>query len=160
MDLEETIIEKPTAHPGTNGPNENQIGDQRGMSTLVCMAETYRILLSISQGMFTKKQFQYLIETLKLYHFTGEQLNNLKSTLIDNKDGFTDDQWKMVNHLLSENNLNDEQFKILPICLTLQHRNWYSCMQVEEQEKLLLHVTSLKNWPEGMKFVIARVQPG
>jgi hypothetical protein len=29
-DLEETIIEKPTTHPGTNGPNENQIGDQRG----------------------------------------------------------------------------------------------------------------------------------
>jgi hypothetical protein len=26
-DLEETIIEKPTTHPGTNGPNENQIGD-------------------------------------------------------------------------------------------------------------------------------------
>ncbi len=32
-DLEETIIEKPTAHPGTNGPNENQIGDQRAAST-------------------------------------------------------------------------------------------------------------------------------
>ncbi len=32
-DLEETIIEKPTTHPGTNGPNENQIGDQRGVST-------------------------------------------------------------------------------------------------------------------------------
>jgi hypothetical protein len=26
-DLEETIIEKPTTHHGTNGPNENQIGD-------------------------------------------------------------------------------------------------------------------------------------
>ncbi len=30
QDLEETIIEKPTTHPGTNGPNENQIGDPRG----------------------------------------------------------------------------------------------------------------------------------
>jgi hypothetical protein len=55
--LEETIIEKPTTHLGTNGPNENQIGDQRGVSTLICMDETYRILLSISQSMFTKKQF-------------------------------------------------------------------------------------------------------
>ncbi len=26
-DLEETIIEKPTSHPGTKGPNEIQIGD-------------------------------------------------------------------------------------------------------------------------------------
>ncbi len=26
-DLEETIIEKPTLHPGTNGPNEIHIGD-------------------------------------------------------------------------------------------------------------------------------------
>ena len=26
-DLEETIIEKPTTHPGTNGPNEIQISD-------------------------------------------------------------------------------------------------------------------------------------
>ncbi len=26
-DLEETIIEKPTTHPGTNGPNEIHIGD-------------------------------------------------------------------------------------------------------------------------------------
>jgi hypothetical protein len=42
-DLEETIIEKPSSHPGTNGPNENQIGHQRGVSTLICMDETYRI---------------------------------------------------------------------------------------------------------------------
>jgi hypothetical protein len=32
-DLEETMIEKPTSYPGTNGPNEIQIGDQRGLST-------------------------------------------------------------------------------------------------------------------------------
>ncbi len=54
-DLGETIIEKPTTLPGTNGPNENQIGDQQGVSTLICMDETYRILLSTSQAMFTKK---------------------------------------------------------------------------------------------------------
>jgi hypothetical protein len=54
-DLEETMIKKPTTHPRTNGPTENQIGDQRGVSTLICMDETYRILLSISQAMFTKK---------------------------------------------------------------------------------------------------------
>jgi hypothetical protein len=65
------------------------------------MDETYRILLSISQGMFTKKQFQFLIDILKLYHFTDERWNNLKAILIDNKDGFTDDQWKMDFHVLS-----------------------------------------------------------
>jgi hypothetical protein len=68
-DLKETIIEKPTTHPGTNGSNEIQIGDQRGVSTLICMDETYRILLSIRQVMFTQKQFKYLIETMQLYHF-------------------------------------------------------------------------------------------
>ncbi len=72
-DLEETIIEKPTTHPGTNGQNENQIGDQRGVSTLICMDETYRKLLSISQAMFTKKQFKYLIDTMQMYHFTDEK---------------------------------------------------------------------------------------
>ncbi len=111
-DLEETIIEKPTSHPGTNGPNEIQIGDRRGLSTLICMDETYRILLIISQAMFTKKQFQFLIETMQLYHFTDEQWNKLKAIWIDNKNGFTDDHLKMVFHLLNENRLNDEQFRI------------------------------------------------
>ncbi len=32
-DLEETIIEQPTSHLGTNRPNEIQIGHQRGLST-------------------------------------------------------------------------------------------------------------------------------
>ncbi len=91
-DLEETIIEKPIPNSGTNGPNEIQIGDQRGVSTLICMDETYRVLLSICQAMFTKKQFQYLIETMQLYHFTDEQWNNLKAVLIDNRDRFTYDQ--------------------------------------------------------------------
>ncbi len=58
--------------------------------------------------MFTKKQFQFLIETIQMYHFTDEKWNNLKATLIDNKDGFTDDQWKTVIPLLNENRLNDE----------------------------------------------------
>jgi hypothetical protein len=111
-DLEETIIEKPTSHPGTNGPNEIQIGDRRVLSTLICMDETYRILFSISQAMLKKKQFQFLIETVQLYHFTDEQLNKLGAILIDKRDGFTDDQWKMVFDLLNENRLNDEQFGI------------------------------------------------
>jgi hypothetical protein len=80
---------------------------------------------------------------MQLYHFTDEQSNNLNAILIDNKDGFTDDQWKTVFHLLYENRLNDEQFGLLWICLTIQHRSCYYCMQVEEQEKLLLHVKSL-----------------
>ena len=76
------------------------------------MDETYRILLCISQAMFTKKQFQFLIETMQFYHFTDEQWNNLKAILIDKRDGFTDDQWKTVFHLLNENRLNDEQFGV------------------------------------------------
>jgi hypothetical protein len=52
------------------------------------------------------------------------------------------------------------KLEFLWICLTLQHKNWYSYMQVEEQEKLLLHVKSLKSWPGKMIFVVARVQPG
>jgi hypothetical protein len=111
-DLEETIIEKPTTHPGTNGPNKNQNGDWNKMSTLTYREKTYRISLSISQTKFTKKQFKYLIDTMQFYHFTYEQWNILKPTLKDNRDGFTDDQWKMVNNLLSEKRLNDEQFGI------------------------------------------------
>jgi hypothetical protein len=60
--------------------------------------------------MFTKKQFENLIETMQLYHFTDEQWNNLKAILIDHRDGFTHDQWKIVFHLLSENRLKGEQF--------------------------------------------------
>ena len=56
-DLEETIIENATTHPGTNEQNENQIGDRRGVSTLICMDETYRILLSISQACSQKNSF-------------------------------------------------------------------------------------------------------
>jgi hypothetical protein len=48
---------------------------------------------------------------MELYHFTDEQWNNLK-ILTDIKDRFTDDQWKMVNHLLCQNRLNDGQFRI------------------------------------------------
>jgi hypothetical protein len=84
-DLDETIIEKPTTHPGTNGPNENQNGDWNKMSILICGEKTYRILLSISQAMFTKKQLKYLIDTMQLYHFTDEQWNNLKAILTHNK---------------------------------------------------------------------------
>jgi hypothetical protein len=76
------------------------------------MNETYRILLGISQTMFTKNQFEYLIETMQLCHFTDKQWNNLKAILIDHRDGFKDDQWKMVFHLLSDNRLNDKQFGI------------------------------------------------
>ncbi len=35
-DLEETIIEKPTTHPGTNEPHEIQNRDWNKMSTLIC----------------------------------------------------------------------------------------------------------------------------
>jgi hypothetical protein len=92
------------------------------------MDETYRTLLSISQAMFTKKQFQFLIETMQLYHFTDEQWNKLKAILIDIKDGFTDDQWKMVFHLLNENRLNDELFG-----------NFVDKLDTSTQKLVLLH---------------------
>jgi hypothetical protein len=82
-DLEETIIEKPTSHPGTIGPNEIQIGDQRGLSTLLCMDETYRILLSISLAMFTKNNFSFSLRQCSCIIL---QMNNLRAILIDNKD--------------------------------------------------------------------------
>jgi hypothetical protein len=47
-----------------------------------------------------------------LCHFTVEQWNNLKAILIDHKDGFTDDKWKTVFHVFSENKLHDEQFGV------------------------------------------------
>jgi hypothetical protein len=62
--------------------------------------------------MFTKKHFEYLIEAMQLCHFIDEQWNNLKVFLIDHRDGLTDDQWKTVFDLLSENRLNEEQFII------------------------------------------------
>ncbi len=49
---------------------------------------------------------------MQLCHFTDEQWNNLKAILIDHRDGFTDDHWKIVFYLLSENRLNDKQFRI------------------------------------------------
>jgi hypothetical protein len=146
-DLEETIIEKPTTHPRLNGPKGNQIGDQRGVSTLICMDETYRILLSISQAMFTKKHFQYLIETIQLYHFTDEQWNNLKAILTDNKDRFTDDQWIIVNHLLSQNRLNDKRFGIFVDMLDTSTQKLVFLHAGRGTEIFLLHVKSLKSWP-------------
>ncbi len=78
----------------------------------------------------------------------------------DNRDGFTDDQWKMVNNLLSENRLNDEQFGF-----------FVNMIDTSTQKSVLLHAgggtgktfvtcKTFKSWLEGMKFVIARVQLG
>jgi hypothetical protein len=78
--------------------------------------------------MFTKKQFEYLIETMQLYHFTDEQWNNLNAILIDHRNGFTDDQWKTVFHLLSENRFNNEQFGI-----------FVDMLDISTQKLVLLH---------------------
>ncbi len=160
QNLEETIIENPTSHPRTNGPNEIQIGDWRGLSTLICMDETYRILLSISQAMFTKNNFSFSLRQCSCIIL---QMNNgiiwkqswltikMDLQMINQKWSFTylmKIGWMMSN------------LEFLWICLTIQHRSCYCCMQVEEQEKLLLHVKSLRSWPDKMKFVVARVQPG
>jgi hypothetical protein len=104
------------------------------------MDEAYRILLSISQAMFTKKKF--LIKTMQLYHFTEEQLNNLKAILTDNKDGFTDDQWKMIIHLRNENRLNDEQFWI-----------FVDKLDTSTQKLVLLHASGGK----GKTFVTCKI---
>jgi hypothetical protein len=76
------------------------------------MNETCKLLLGISQTTFTQKHFEDLIKKMQMCQFTDEQWNNLKAILIDHRDGFTDDQWKIVFHLLSENRLNDEQYRI------------------------------------------------
>ena len=65
---------------------------------------------------------------MELYHFTDKQWNNLKAILTDNKDGFTDVQWRMVNHLLSQKRLNDEQFII-----------FVNMLNTSTQELVLLH---------------------
>ena len=72
-DLEETIIDKSTTHPGTNGPNENQNGDWNKMSTSICNEKTYKILLSISQTMFTKNSLDI---SLKQCSCVISQTNN------------------------------------------------------------------------------------
>jgi hypothetical protein len=53
-DLEDSIIEKSITQSGTNGPNEDPIGGQKGASTYVCTDETYKLLFGISQTTFMK----------------------------------------------------------------------------------------------------------
>jgi hypothetical protein len=110
--------------------------------------------------MFTKKQFEYVIETMQLCHFTDEQWNNLKVILIDQRDGFTDDQWKTVFHLLSENILNDEQFGFFVDMLDTSTQKLVLLHAGGGTGKTFVHVKSLKSWPCAMKFVIAHVHLG
>jgi hypothetical protein len=42
-DLEDSIIEYSITCSGTNGPNEEPIGGQKGVSTYVCTNETYEL---------------------------------------------------------------------------------------------------------------------
>jgi hypothetical protein len=79
---------------------------------------------------------------MQLYHFTDEQWNNLKAILIDNRDQFTDDQWKMVCHLLNENRLNDEQFRI-----------FVDMLDTSTQKLVLLHAGG----GTGTTFVTCRI---
>jgi hypothetical protein len=72
-DLEETIIEKSTTHSRTNGPNETPIGNQRGVSTFICMNKTYKILLGIIQTNFTKNSLNI---SLKKCICVISQMNN------------------------------------------------------------------------------------
>jgi hypothetical protein len=65
---------------------------------------------------------------MQLCHFIDAQWNNLKAILIDHRDGFTDDQWKTVFHLLSENRLNDKQFGV-----------FVDMLNTSTQKLLLLH---------------------
>jgi hypothetical protein len=66
----------------------------------------------------------------------------LKANLKDNKDGFTDDQWKMVSYLLSENRLNDEQFGI-----------FVDMLDTSTQKLLLLHASG----GTGKTFVTSKI---
>jgi hypothetical protein len=97
---------------------------------------------------------------MQLCHFTDEQWNNFKAILMDHRDGFTDDQWKMLFHLISGNRLNNKQFGICVDILDTSTQKLVLLHAGKEQEKPLSHVKSLKSWPGVMKFVVARVQPG
>jgi hypothetical protein len=66
----------------------------------------------------------------------------LKAILIDNKDGFTDDQWKTVFDLLNENRLNDEQFGI-----------FVDMLDNSTQEVVLLHAGG----GTGKTFVTSKI---
>ena len=79
---------------------------------------------------------------MQLYHFTDEQWNNLKAILTVNKDGFIDDQWKMVFRLLNENRLNDKQF-----------RNFVDMLDTSTQKLVLLHAGG----GTGKTFVTCRI---
>ncbi len=144
-ELEETVIEKSITHSGANGPKETPIRDWRGVSTFIRMNKTYKIYLGISQTNLTKCFFEYLIKKCSC---VISQMNNgipckqywltigMDLQMISGKQFFTYSLkigWMMNN------------LEFLWICFTLQHRNWYYCMQVEEQEKPLSHVQSLKS---------------
>ena len=65
----------------------------------------------------------------------------------------------MVNHFLSQNRLNDEQFGIFVDMLDTSTQKLVLLHAGGGTGNLLLHVKSLKSWPGKMKFVVARVQP-
>jgi hypothetical protein len=79
---------------------------------------------------------------MQMCRFTDEQWNNLKVILIDHRDRFTDDQWKTVFHLLSENRLNDEQFRI-----------FVDMLDTSTQKLVLLHAGGGK----GKTFVTCKI---
>jgi hypothetical protein len=87
-------------------------------------------------------------------------MEKIETILIDNKDGFTDDQWKTVFHLLNENRLNDEQFRIFVDILDTLTQRLVFLHAGGGTGKTFVHVKSLKSWPDKMEFVGARVQPG
>jgi hypothetical protein len=60
-DLEETVIEKPKSHPGTNGPNEIQIGDRRGVSTSICMDEHAEYYSALDKQCSQKNNFSFYL---------------------------------------------------------------------------------------------------
>jgi hypothetical protein len=80
--------------------------------------------------------------------------------LIDHRDGFTDDQWKMVFHLLSDNKLNDKKFGIFVDMLDTSKQKLVSLHAGGGTGKIFVTCKILKSWPGAMKFVVARVQPG
>jgi hypothetical protein len=82
---------------------------------------------------------------MQLCHFTDEQLNNLKAILIDHREGYTDDKWKTVFHLLSENRLNDKQFGIFVDMLDTSTQKLVIFHAGGATGKTLSHVKSLKS---------------
>ena len=90
------MMSSPEERPSFEEPSPPSGRVQSGFAALFLFesgnnVQAYLPNNNINKGRWTEEEHKI---------FMHKQWNNLKAILTDNKDGFTDDQWKMVNHLL------------------------------------------------------------